>query len=85
MAAVGWVPTVDTYLVRVTKARILDAVREAKGAETAQLIDHLRKPDMAREAERLLVGTGWLPEILRAPEPGPEPESLPGDLAQVAA
>ncbi|MFD2235702.1 ParB/RepB/Spo0J family partition protein [Phaeospirillum tilakii] len=85
MAAAGWVPTVDTYLGRVTKARILDAVREAKGAETAQLIDHLKKPDMAREAERLLTGTGWLPDILRAPEPGPEPESAPDDLAQVAA
>lgn len=85
MAAAGWVPTVDTYLGRVTKARILDAVREAKGAETAQLIDHLRKPDMAREAERLLTGTGWLPDLLRAPEPSPEPEIVPDDLAQVAA
>jgi len=85
MAAAGWVPTVDTYLGRVTKARILDAVREAKGAETALLIDHLRKPDMAREAERLLTGTCWLPDILRAPEPGPEPKIVPDDLAQVAA
>ena len=31
MAAAGWTPTVDTYLGRVTKARILQAVREAKG------------------------------------------------------
>lgn len=85
MAAAGWVPTVDTYLGRVTKARILDAVREAKGEDSAQLIDHLKKPDMAREAERLLAGSGWLPDILRAPEPSPEPENLPDDLAQVAA
>jgi ParB family chromosome partitioning protein len=40
-------------------------VREAKGESSAQLIDHLKKGDMAREAERLLEGTGWLPERLR--------------------
>jgi len=70
--AVGWTPTVDNYLGRVTKARILAAVREAKGEQAAQLIDHLRKADMASEAERLLAGTGWLPEVLRTP-------GLPGD------
>jgi ParB family chromosome partitioning protein len=65
MAATGWRPTVDNYLGRVPKVRILEAVREAKGEASAQLIDHLKKPDMAKEAERLLVGTGWLPEPLR--------------------
>ena len=61
----GWRPTVDNYLGRVTKPRILEAVREAKGEQSAQLIDHLKKADMAKEAERLLEGTGWLPEPLR--------------------
>ena len=65
MVAAGWRPTVDNYLGRVTKARILEAVREAKGEPSVQLIDHLKKGDMAREAERLLDGTGWLPEPLR--------------------
>jgi ParB family transcriptional regulator, chromosome partitioning protein len=63
--AAGWAPTVENYLGRVTKARILEAVREAKGEASAQLIDHLKKPDMAKEAERLLAGCGWLPEPLR--------------------
>ncbi|QCG96455.1 DNA-binding protein [Azospirillum sp. TSA2s] len=67
MAAAGWTATVDSYLGRVPKARILEAVREARGPEPAQLIDHLRKPDMAKEAERLLAGSGWLPEPLRRP------------------
>jgi ParB family chromosome partitioning protein len=67
MVEVGWRPTADNYFGRVTKPRILDAVREAKGEETAQLIDHLKKPDMAREAERLLADSGWLPEPLRLP------------------
>jgi ParB family chromosome partitioning protein len=67
MAEAGWTPTVDNYLGRVTKPRIIEAVREAKGDATAVLIEHLKKGDMAREAERLLAGTGWLPEPLRLP------------------
>jgi ParB family chromosome partitioning protein len=65
MVAAGWKPTVDTYLGRVTKPRILEAVREGRGEREAQLIDHLKKGDMATEAERLLDGAGWLPEPLR--------------------
>ena len=68
MAAAGWVPTVDNYLGRVPKTRILEAVREAKGERSAQLIDHLKKSDMASEAERLLADSGWLPEPLRTSE-----------------
>ncbi len=67
MAAAGWTPTVDTYLGRVTKARILQAVREAKGDHAAQLIDHLKKGEMAEKAEALLAGSRWLPEPLRTP------------------
>jgi len=65
MVAAGWEPTADTYLNRVPKARILEAVREAKGEGTAQLLDHLKKGEMATEAARLLKGSGWLPEVLR--------------------
>jgi len=65
IAAAGWKATVDNYLGRVPKARILEAVREARGEASTQLIDHLKKPEMAKEAERLLADTGWLPEPLR--------------------
>ncbi len=65
MVEAGWRPTVENYLGRVTKAHILEAVREGAGEERVQLIDHLKKDDMAREAERLLADTGWLPEPLR--------------------
>ena len=84
MAEAGWRPTADNYLGRVTKPRIIEAVREAKGDATAVLIEHLKKGDMAREAERLLEGTGWLPEPLRLPvaEPaGEEIADLPDFLA----
>ncbi len=69
MVAAGWRPTVANYLGRVTKSRIVEAVREALGEEKAQLIDHLKKPEMAKEAERLLADTGWLPEPLRPADP----------------
>ena len=89
LVAAGWAPTVDNYLGRVTKARILEAVREAKGEGSVQLIEHLKKPDMAKEAERLLAGCGWLPEPLRPPEAdaGSQPvaddsEALPAFLAE---
>jgi ParB family chromosome partitioning protein len=68
MMAVGWQPTVANYLGRVPKLRILDAVREAKGEQAVQLLEHLKKDEMAKEAERLLDGTGWLPDPLRLPE-----------------
>jgi ParB family transcriptional regulator, chromosome partitioning protein len=65
MVDAGWRPTVGNYLGRVTKARIIEAVREGEGESAAQLIDHLKKDDMAKEAERLLADSGWLPEPLR--------------------
>lgn len=69
MVEAGWRPSVANYLGRVTKSRIVEAVREALGEEKAQLIDHLKKADMAKEAERLLADTGWLPEPLRPADP----------------
>ncbi len=67
MAKVGWVVTGDSYLGRVTKARILEAVHEAKGENAADRISGLKKPEMVTAAEDLLAGTGWLPEPLRTP------------------
>jgi len=81
MVEAGWRPTVDNYLGRVTKPRILEAVREAKGEQSAQLIDHLKKADMAKEAERLLEGTGWLPEPLRTSD-AITAEAIGGDVAE---
>lgn len=68
MVDADWRPTVGNYLGRVTKARILEAVREGLGEEAAHLIEHLKKEDMARQAESLLAAAGWLPEPLRLAE-----------------
>lgn len=67
MVAAGWTPTIENYLGRVTKARILAAVRDAKGARAGDRIEHLKKGEMAGQAEELLAASGWLPEPLRTP------------------
>ena len=75
----GWKPTVTNYLGRVTKSRILEAVHEGAGAQAVELIGHLKKGDMAREAERLLDGSGWLPEPLRLDNPEAGLDVAPDD------
>src|SRR5258707_6874248 len=64
-----WAPTARTYLGRVTKPRILDAVREAVSTEAADRMADMKKQDMAEAAEQLLVGIGWLPALMQTPEP----------------
>ena len=63
--AASWSPTAANFLGRVTKARILQAVAEGRGQRAADRIEHLKKVEMATEAETLLAGSGWLPEPLR--------------------
>ncbi|UVO49964.1 ParB/Srx family N-terminal domain-containing protein [Sphingomonas sp. SUN019] len=67
--AKDWTPTVDSYLGRVTKAHIVEAVTEGVSEDAARRIADMKKPDMAEAAEQLLAGTGWLPAALRTPGP----------------
>jgi ParB family chromosome partitioning protein len=69
MVKAGWKAGAENYFNRVTKTQIIAAVVEARGEKTVELIADLKKKDMAMEAERLMAGTGWLPECLRTPEP----------------
>lgn len=81
-----WSATVASYLGRVTKARIGEAVREAVSDEAAERVSGMKKPDMVSEAEALLAGKGWLPSLLRGPvlvEPEIQPEA--SDLTEEAA
>ncbi|OYV48556.1 MAG: DNA-binding protein, partial [Acidocella sp. 20-58-15] len=82
LAAAGWASNVDNYLGRVTKARILQAVCEAKGEQAAQRLEGLKKGDMAEAAAQALAGSGWLPEVLRTK--GVATMTMPADSAAEA-
>ncbi len=73
--AKDWTPTVDSYLGRVTKAHIMEAVTEGVSEDAARRIADMKKPDMAQAAEQLLAGTGWLPVALRTSPPEAEPSA----------
>jgi len=77
-----WSATGASYLGRVTKARVLEAVSEAVGAEAADHLSGLKKADMVAAAEPLMAGTGWLPSLLRTAS---ETEPDVGDFEQFAA
>jgi ParB family chromosome partitioning protein len=61
-----WRPTVRSYLGRVTKAVILEAVREGVGEEAAERLSGMKKVEMVAAAVQLLTATDWLPSLLRA-------------------
>lgn len=65
--AQAWTPTAENFIGRVTKARIVEAVREARGDAAAERLTGMKKPDMVAAAELQLAGTGWLPDPLRTP------------------
>ena len=67
MVHAGWEATAQNYLSHVTKARILDAVREARGEAAAEPLMGLKKAEIVAAAEELLKGSGWLPEPLSTP------------------
>ena len=66
--AKDWTPTVDSYLGRVTKAHIVEAVSEGVSDDAARRIADMKKSNMAQTAEQLLTGSGWLPTVLRTPK-----------------
>lgn len=65
-----WAPTPARYLNHVSKAKMIEAVTEAKGAEAARPIEKMKKPEAIAVAAGLLGGTGWIPSTLR-PYAGP--------------
>jgi ParB family chromosome partitioning protein len=62
-----WTPTVESYLGRVTKAQIVQAVSEGVSSEAAGQVAGLKKGDLAEHAARLLADRRWLPVLLRDP------------------
>ncbi|WP_428156553.1 ParB N-terminal domain-containing protein [Brevundimonas sp.] len=74
-----WSPTAAAYFSRVSKARMLEAVTEARDAAEAERIAGFKKGDMAEAAERLVEGRGWLPALLRTAPDKAETASEPAD------
>ena len=62
------------YFGRISKAGIIEALREVKGA-VARAWSGMKKAELASLAERELAGTGWLPDILRAAAAMQSPET----------
>lgn len=67
-----WKPTVSTYFDHVTKARVLDVVKEAVSVEATTPLLHLRTIPLGAAAERLASESGWLPDAMRI-ESAPRP------------
>jgi ParB family chromosome partitioning protein len=59
-----WQPTASSYFGRVSKERIVQAVRESVSEQAAQNIARMKKQAMAEAAEAALAGKGWLPALL---------------------
>ena len=71
-----WTPTAEGYFAHVSKAKAIEAV-QVFAPEHAARLAKLKKNDLASEAERLAVGTGWLPVMLRAAAQEAPEETLP--------
>lgn len=71
-----WTPTAEGYFAHVSKAKAIAAV-QVFAPEHAARLAKLKKNDLASEAERLAVGTGWLPVMLRAVVQEAQAETLP--------
>lgn len=59
-----WQPTAQGYFDHVSKARIVEVVREALSPQAAVPLEAMRKEAAAKAAERALAGSDWLPEML---------------------
>lgn len=61
-----WVPTAANYLGSVSKAKALEAVKEATGIDATQAVAGMKKPDAVAHCASQLEGARWLPAPLRS-------------------
>ena len=64
-----WKASGPSYFNHVSKARILEVVTEAAGANAASPLQALKKDAAVSGAEQALAGVAWLPGVLRNREP----------------
>jgi len=60
-----WQPTAENFCSGVARAKLLEAVREAKGSEVAECLESMKKAGAVAAAAAALDGTRWLPSLLR--------------------
>lgn len=73
-----WLPTPTTYLSSVSKAKALEAVKEATGVDATHTVAKMKKAELTAYCARQLEGTRWLPSPLRivhAPATGEGPDN----------
>lgn len=76
-----WTPTADSYLSRVSKDKVIDALAEAgEPAVNLAAFAAMKKARLVADAEKALDGKRWLPKPLR----GPEPEATPAAEKEAA-
>ncbi len=66
-----WEPTAGGYLGHVSKAKALEAVKEATGMDPTQATAGMKKPDLVCYCASKLEGTRWLPlplQTLNSPD-----------------
>ncbi len=71
-----WQATTESYLARVPKARILEAVAEGVSPAEAKKLTNLKKAELVARAEELLKARPWLPPVLRTETAADASQSL---------
>lgn len=71
-----WTPTAAGYFEHVSKAKALEAV-QVFAPDQVNRLAKLKKAEIAIEAERLAVGTGWLPVMFQTQETATETQAVP--------
>jgi ParB family transcriptional regulator, chromosome partitioning protein len=61
-----WTPTRESYLGRVKKDQILEAIGEGTNEANFEDLRKLKKGELVAAAERRLTGGRWLPQILKS-------------------
>ena len=61
-----WTPTGETYLGRVKKEQILEAIAEGTNERNLEDLRKMKKAELVAAAERRLAQSRWLPEILKS-------------------
>lgn len=79
-----WTPTAAGYFEHVSKAKALEAV-QVLAPDQVNRLGKLRKAELASEAERLAVGTGWLPVMFRVQDAAVEAEAKTGRESETDA